>query len=97
MAKKVKIGDSVAVNGTCLTVTRKTSRELSFDISAETWKRTNLSSCEIAQELNLELPLTTQTMMSGHFVQGHVEGVGRVKRWVRDGEDVRLFVEFRAS
>jgi riboflavin synthase len=92
-SKKVREGDSVAVNGVCLTVRRRRLGILFFDISPETWKLTNLSSYEKGDELNLELPLTPQTFLSGHFVQGHVDGVGRVKKWIRKGEDVRLFVE----
>jgi riboflavin synthase len=92
-SKKVREGDSVAVNGVCLTVRRRRLGILFFDISPETWKLTNLSSYEKGDELNLELPLTAQTFLSGHFVQGHVDGVGRVKKWIRKGEDVRLFVE----
>jgi riboflavin synthase alpha subunit len=97
LTKKVKPGDSVAVNGVCLTVTRKTGRRLQFDVSAETWKRTNLSSYTKDHHLNLELSVTPQSMLSGHFVQGHVEGLGRVKKWIRKGEDVRLFVELPAD
>lgn len=92
MTKKIKPGDSVAVNGVCLTVTGKTGSRLLFDISAETWDRTNLSSYRKNQKLNLESSVTPQSMLSGHFVQGHVEGLGRVQKWIRNGEDVRLFV-----
>jgi riboflavin synthase len=97
LAKKVKQGDSVAVNGVCLTVTRKTGSRLRFDISAETWKRTNLSCYREDQKLNLELSVTPQSMLSGHFVQGHVEGLARVQNWIRKGEDVWLFVKVPAE
>ncbi len=97
LAKRVKPGDSVAVNGVCLTVTGKTGRRLQFDISAETWKCTNLSSYETNHNLNLESSVTPRSMLSGHFVQGHVEGLGRVQKWIRNGEDVRLFVELPAD
>ena len=97
LAKRVKPGDSVAVNGVCLTVTGKTGRRLQFDISAETWNRTNLSSYEKDHKLNLESSVTPQSMLSGHFVQGHVEGLGRIQKWIRKGEDVRLFVKLPAD
>lgn len=97
LRKKVKPGDSVAVNGVCLTVTGKTGNRLRFDISAETWNRTNLSSYLKNHLLNLELSVTPQSMLSGHFVQGHVEGLGRVLKWIRKGEDVRLFVELPSN
>ena len=97
LAKKAKPGDSVAVNGVCLTVTGKTGRRLQFDISAETWECTNLSSYKKDDSVNLESSVTPQSMLSGHFVQGHVEGLGRVQKWIRNGEDVRLFVELPAD
>jgi riboflavin synthase len=93
ISRRVKIGDSIAVNGVCLTVTKKKGRQLSFDISAETWQKSNFSDYDPSQRLNLELPVTANTMLSGHFVQGHVEGVGQVSKWIRDGEDVRLFIK----
>ena len=97
LKKKVKPGDSVAVNGICLTVTGKTGSRVQFDISAETLNRTNLSSYSKDHLMNLELSVTPQSMLSGHFVQGHVEGLGRVQKWIRKGEDVRLFVELPAD
>lgn len=90
---KAKRGDSVAVNGVCLTVAKKLGATLSFDVSAETLKKTNLGAFHKGDIANLESPVTATTMFSGHFVQGHVEDVGKVRSWIRDGEDIRLFVE----
>jgi riboflavin synthase len=97
LTKKVKRGDSVAVNGVCLTVTGKVGRRLQFDVSPETWNRTNLSSYRKDHHLNLELSVTPQSMLSGHFVQGHVEGLGKVQKWIRQEDDVRLFIELPAD
>ena len=93
LSRPVKKGDSVAIDGVCLTVSRKSRKEISFDISSETIERTNLSAKVSGDFVNLELPMTVNTMLSGHFVQGHVEGVGRVTRWQRKGNDVRLFID----
>lgn len=93
LKRKLKKGDSVAVNGVCLTVVKKAGANLSFDVSAETLSRTNLSSFRKGSIANLELPVTAETMLSGHFVQGHIEGIGHVTNWIRNGEDVRLFVD----
>ena len=97
LSKRLKQGDSVAVNGVCLTVASKVGNKVSFDVSKETLNKTNLSFSKKQQKLNLELPVTAQTMMSGHMVQGHVEGMGKVKKWFRAGEDVRLFVDLPAD
>ncbi len=97
LAGRVKKGDSVAVDGICLTVAARSGKQIRFDVSAETWKRTNLSACRSGQFLNLELPLTAAAFVSGHFVQGHVEGIGRVRRWIRDGDNVMLFVDLPSS
>ena len=93
LKRKLKKGDSVAVNGVCLTVVKKTGADVSFDVSAETLNKTNLSSFRKGVIANLELPVTAETMLSGHFVQGHIEGIGHVKNWIRNGKDIRLFVD----
>ena len=93
LASRCKKGDSVSIDGVCLTVVAKKTANLSFDISAETRNRTNLSKRSKGDLVNLELPMTANSMISGHFVQGHVEGLARVRKWKRDDEDVRLFVD----
>jgi riboflavin synthase len=91
--RSVKKGDSIAIDGICLTVARKRGKQISFDVSAETIQRTNLSAKLPGNLLNLELPMTANTMLSGHFVQGHVEGIARVHKWFRKENDVRLFLD----
>ena len=93
LSKKLKKGDSLSVNGVCLTVASRKLNILSFDLSEETWRRSNLFMYQEQDRLNLELPVTANTMLSGHFVQGHVEGVGHIRKWNRNGDDVRLFIE----
>jgi riboflavin synthase len=92
LASRMKTGDSIAVDGVCLTVVRKKQRGLWFDVSAETWSRTNLAHQAKGNLVNLEPPMTADTFLSGHLVQGHVEGTGRVEKWIRRDGDVRLFI-----
>lgn len=77
---KTKPGDSMAVNGVCLTVEKKKKDKLFFFVMFETIKRTNLSGLKVGSMLNLEKPITARTFLSGHLVQGHVDGQGEVKK-----------------
>jgi riboflavin synthase len=87
----LKIGDSVAVNGCCLTlVARKAIRGksiLSFDLLRETWTRTNLQFLSPGDPVNLERGLLVGDRLGGHFVTGHVDGMGVIRRWERSGKD----------
>ncbi len=93
LASKLKLGDSLAVDGICLTVARRTGKKVALDISPETWSRTNLLKRENGMRVNLELPITAQTFISGHYVQGHVEGVAQALKWKNHNKDVRLCVK----
>jgi riboflavin synthase len=92
LARFLKPGTSIAVDGCCLTTVTRRGRRVIIDISAETWNKTNLRARRKNSRVNLEVPLTANTMVSGHFVQGHVEGVGTVTAFTRHGDDVRLEV-----
>lgn len=87
----LKLGDSVAVNGCCLTAVhlagRAPRRQVSFDLLRETWKRTNLQFAKPGALVNLERPLQAGARLDGHFVTGHVDGLGRITRWERSGAD----------
>lgn len=72
------IGDSIAVNGVCLTVTTKTDTEFTADVMQESLNRTTLGNLEEDSPVNLERPVTLATRLGGHMVQGHVDGVGTV-------------------
>jgi riboflavin synthase len=74
------IGESVAVNGVCLSLTKKEKHTLFFDLSQETLQKTNLSSLRPGKKLNLELPLTPSSLLSGHLVTGHIDSRGKVLR-----------------
>jgi riboflavin synthase len=89
--KGTKVGDSVAINGCCLTVVKAkskgSSKLLQFDLLRETWERTNLQFAEEGALVNLERPLRANGQLGGHFVTGHIDGVGKVIRWERAGQD----------
>jgi riboflavin synthase len=75
---EVKIGDSVAVNGVCLTVTQKKTRGFTADVSAETLAKTNLGLLKTGDPVNLEKALRLMDFLGGHLVLGHVDGIGRI-------------------
>lgn len=86
----LKLGDSVSVNGTCLTVTQFDSRGFTVGLSPETLRRTSLAEAKAGDRLNLERALRPSDRMGGHYVQGHVDGVGTVASRRREG-DALLF------
>jgi len=87
-AEGMKIGDSIAVNGCCLTVVEiKDSARLRFDLLHETWERTNLQFVSRGSLVNLERPLRADGRLDGHFVTGHIDGLGKIVRWERSGAD----------
>lgn len=92
VAAEARVGDSVAVNGACLTVTAAEGGELAFDAVRETLDRTSLGDLAPGARVNLERALRADGRFEGHVVQGHVDAAGRVREWVRSGDDVRLRV-----
>jgi riboflavin synthase len=87
----VKIGDSVAVNGCCLTAVkiamRGKARLIQFDLLQESWQRTNFQFGKVGSLVNLERSLRANGELGGHFVTGHVDGLGKIIRWERAGKD----------
>jgi riboflavin synthase len=87
----LKLGDSIAVNGCCLTVVRLgkagKSRLIGVDLLQETWQRTNLQFTQPGSLVNLERPLRPNDRMGGHFVTGHIDGLGKITRWEQSGQD----------
>jgi riboflavin synthase len=88
-----KPGDSIAVAGCCLTATAVENGSLEFDAVPETIARSNLGRLAAGAEVNLEPALRVGEPLGGHFVQGHVDGVARVRSLEPDGEDVRLLLD----
>lgn len=86
----IRDGESVAVNGVCLTVADMRPGELGFDVIPETLARTNLGLLQQGDETHVERSLRVGDRLDGHFVQGHVDGVGRLVSEVSDGAEWRL-------
>ncbi|HLA38088.1 MAG TPA: riboflavin synthase [Candidatus Brocadiales bacterium] len=80
MTKEVKPGESISVEGVCLTVTGLKGEQASFDVSQETLKRSTLGELRVGQGVNLERSLKVGERMGGHFVQGHVDGTGTIQK-----------------
>lgn len=101
LARGIKVGASVAVNGCCLTVvkvaTRGKNKLLQFDVLQESWRRTNLQYANPGAIVNLERPLRADGELGGHFVTGHVDGVGKIIRWEKSGADHLLDIEAPAD
>ena len=93
----LRTGDSVAVNGVCLTVTRLQPGLFHADISPETLACTTLGNLGVGAALNLERALRAGAGIGGHFVSGHVDGIGRVAALERDGGGARLHIEHPPS
>ena len=93
-ARGLKPGDSMAGNGCCLTAVkvsaRGKSRLVHFDLLEETWRRTNLPFAKIGSLVNLERPLRADGEFGGHFVTGHIDGVGKILRREKSGADHAL-------
>ena len=89
----VRIGDSIAINGCCLTVTAIDGSQLSFEAVLETFEKTSLGDLAPGSHLNLERAMRAGARFDGHIVQGHVDGTGRVRSLTREGDDVRLAVD----
>lgn len=95
LAEGVGIGDSIAINGCCLTVVEIDAARFAFEAGEETLSKTNLGELRSGDRVNLERSLPVNGRLGGHFVQGHVDGTGRVAEIRRDGEWV--FMTFEAN
>jgi len=93
VAKKIRRGDSLAVNGCCLTLSSHRSEELVFDLLDETIARTNLKNLQRRQPVNLERAVSGTERFGGHFVQGHIDCVSPVIAYQKSGADFRLEIE----
>lgn len=90
LSGRLKVGDSLAVNGCCLTVVELAPPMLSFQAVPETLKRTLLGLLKKDDPVNLEPSLTLNDPLGGHIVQGHVDGVAQIEEWIPEGEGRRL-------
>jgi riboflavin synthase len=93
LASQIRPGDSVAVNGACLTATNVDDTSFSAEAMNETLSRTSLGALEPGTEVNLELPLRATDRLGGHVVQGHVDGLGTIVGAHEDGFALRVEIE----
>jgi len=89
----LRVGDSVMVNGACLTVTEVKGNMISFDITSETMHRTNFSELKPGSELNLERALKVSDRLGGHFVTGHIDGTAEITSFHEQGGSLMLIVD----
>lgn len=92
--KDVKLGDSIAINGICLTVVQFNERLFDVDVMAETLRKTNLEELKPGDRVNLERALRVGDRLGGHIVSGHIDGVGVISRQQR--EDIAVVTDIRA-
>jgi len=93
----VRLGDSIAVNGVCLTVVTLSNNGFEADVSAESLKNTRVSEFKAGTLVNLEKALTLATRLGGHLVSGHVDGVGSVTKRYKEGRSIRFEIECPAT
>lgn len=91
-AAELAIGESVAVNGCCLTVVESAGDSVKFDLLQQTLRLTNLGGLAAGDAVNLERAMQAAGRFSGHFVQGHIDGTGEILAWEPHGQDYRLDV-----
>jgi riboflavin synthase len=93
-APELSLGDSVAINGVCLTVVARDGDEMHADIGPETMRVTTLGALDPGAKVNLERPLRADSRLGGHFVQGHVDGIGVIRGLRREADFVWLTIGF---
>ena len=86
LVRDAALGDSISVNGVCLTVVEIKGNTLSFDLSGETLRSTNIGQLKIRDRVNLEPALRLDAKLGGHFVTGHIDGVGKIKSKTLTGD-----------
>jgi len=94
LSPDLEIGESVAVNGVCLSLAKKDKLTFFFNLSPETLQKTNLSSLRPGKRLNLELPLTPSSLLSGHLVTGHIDSQGKVLKITEKRPGKRMAISF---
>ncbi len=95
LAEDTKVGDSIAINGVCLTASEVLGGCAGFDVSGETLAKSSLGSLRPGSEVNVERAIRADGRFGGHFVQGHIDGTGRIEAIERRGEfaDIRISTE----
>jgi len=92
LSKGLQVGDSVNVNGTCLTTTRIMKNKVCFEVVKETLRRTSLGMLEIGDHVNLERSLRISDRIEGHIVLGHIDGVGEIEDIVKKPSETKIWI-----
>ncbi|HYQ48441.1 MAG TPA: riboflavin synthase [Thermodesulfovibrionales bacterium] len=92
LSRDAKLGDSIAINGTCLTVVEIRGNVLSFDLSEETLRSSNLGELKVKDRANLEPALRLNDRLGGHFVTGHIDGRGKIRTKALEGEVYKIVI-----
>ena len=90
----IRIGDSISVNGVCLSVIKKSEDTFSVDVSNETMRLTTFSVLKVNNNVNLEKAMILSDRINGHFVSGHIDGTGIIKEKKKDGRSTFFLIEF---
>jgi riboflavin synthase len=91
--QEVNIGDSISVNGICLTVTSYTQDSFTVDVMPETFRMTNLQQLQVNSAVNLEPALKLSDRLGGHIVTGHIDGTGIITKYVREENATRITID----
>lgn len=94
-AKGLKIGQSVAVNGVCLTVTKISKNKCNFEMIEETTKKTSLGNLKTGSTVNIERSIKAGDRMEGHFVLGHIDGVGTIKKIEKKPKEIKIWFDIQ--
>jgi len=94
LSSQISVGESLAVNGVCLTLVRKEKNTLFFNLSQETLQKTDLGSLHPGKQLNLEQPLTLASFISGHLLTGHVDFRGKILKVIERRPGKRISISF---
>ena len=94
LSSRIEIGESLSVNGVCLSLIKKEKNILFFNLARETIERTNLGSLRQGVKLNLELPLTLSSPLSGHLITGHIDSRGKIVKILQRQAGKRVTVSF---
>lgn len=93
LAKGLKVGHSVAINGVCLTVTKISSNKAEFEMIGETLKKTDLGKLQSGDKVNIERSLKVGERMDGHYVLGHVDGTGKIIEIEKMRKEIKIWIE----
>jgi riboflavin synthase len=91
--EKAAMGDSISINGACLTVVEKKGDTAGFDLSDETLRATNLGQLKVKDRVNLEPALKLDGRLDGHFVTGHIDGVGKIRSKTATGDMIKVVID----